>query len=113
MAVLRRRSRNVSFRLSPEEYEALRERCITEGVRSISEYARVSACRSSSQVELQRKDLETEMKIQMLREWVTDLDREVRRLSQILDTARLLSQAANGIKSSRDLAPAGGEKNGQ
>jgi hypothetical protein len=112
MTVLRRRSRNVSFRLSPEEYEAMKERCITEGVRSISEFARTSACRVSDRAEVPRKDLETEMKIQMLREWVSDLDREVRRLSQILDAARLLRQVVDGVKSNQNPASVSDEKIG-
>jgi ribbon-helix-helix CopG family protein len=40
VAVLRSRSRLVTFRLDPEEYAALRRVCITTGARSMSEFAR-------------------------------------------------------------------------
>src|ERR1043165_5100261 len=40
MAVLRSRSRLVTFRLDPEEYAALRRVCISTGARSLSEFAR-------------------------------------------------------------------------
>jgi hypothetical protein len=40
VAVLRSRSRLVTFRLDPEEYAALRRVCITAGARSMSEFAR-------------------------------------------------------------------------
>jgi hypothetical protein len=40
VAVLRSRSRLVTFRLDPEEYTALRRVCISTGARSMSEFAR-------------------------------------------------------------------------
>jgi hypothetical protein len=40
LAVLRSRSRLVTFRLDPEEYAALRRVCVTTGARSMSEFAR-------------------------------------------------------------------------
>lgn len=40
MAVLRSRSRLVTFRLDPEEYDALRRVCVSSGARSMSEFAR-------------------------------------------------------------------------
>jgi hypothetical protein len=40
VAVLRSRSRLVTFRLDPEEYAALRRVCISTGARSLSEFAR-------------------------------------------------------------------------
>jgi len=40
LAVLRSRSRLVTFRLDPEEYAALRRVCLTTGARSMSEFAR-------------------------------------------------------------------------
>jgi hypothetical protein len=40
LAVLRSRSRLVTFRLDPEEYAALRRVCVSTGARSMSEFAR-------------------------------------------------------------------------
>ena len=85
MAVLKRRSRIVSFRLSPEEYEAMRERCITEGARSISDFARASACRSLAPRDSLQKGQVSEATIRLLRARVDELEREVRRLSQFMD----------------------------
>jgi hypothetical protein len=44
MKVVKPRSRQVAFRVSDEEYESLRESCISLGARSISELARSAAC---------------------------------------------------------------------
>jgi len=85
MAVLKRRSRIVSFRLSPEEYEAMKERCIMEGARSISDFARASACRSLTTRESFQKGLVSEATIHLLRARVDELEREVRRLIQFMD----------------------------
>jgi hypothetical protein len=41
-ALLKSRNRLVSFRLAPEEYEALKQVCIAAGARSISDFARES-----------------------------------------------------------------------
>ena len=46
MAVLRSRSRLVTFRLDPEEYAALRRVCTTAGARSLSEFARAAVLAS-------------------------------------------------------------------
>jgi len=45
MSVLKRRSRIVSFRLLEDEYRALENRCVSEGIRSISDLARSAVCR--------------------------------------------------------------------
>ncbi len=38
------RTRIVSFRASPEEYSALQKRSISQGARSVSEFARLATC---------------------------------------------------------------------
>ena len=42
MAILRRKARIVTFRLSIEEYDALTKMCLTLRARSISDFARVA-----------------------------------------------------------------------
>ncbi len=42
MATLDSRNRMISFRLSPEEYDRFRQVCLTNGIRSLSEMARVA-----------------------------------------------------------------------
>ena len=96
MPVLKPRSRIVSFRLSPEEYEAMKDRCILEGARSISDFARASACRFVSGADEIRKDAGTELVIQDLRQRIDDLGREVQRLSRMLAHLRTLETLSLG-----------------
>ena len=46
MAILKRRTKLVSFRLSAEEYEKLQGACAAEGARSISDFARAALQRT-------------------------------------------------------------------
>jgi hypothetical protein len=46
MTVFVRRSRTVNFRLSEMEFEHLRAACMSDGARSVSEYARAVLLRS-------------------------------------------------------------------
>ena len=43
--LLKSRTRLVSFRLSPEEYEALRQVCVAADARSVSDFAREAVLR--------------------------------------------------------------------
>jgi hypothetical protein len=42
MSTFTRRTRTVSFRLSEEEYQELRQVCIAHGIRSMSDFARLT-----------------------------------------------------------------------
>jgi hypothetical protein len=42
MSVIKRKNRMISFRLSDEEYDALRTVCQSHGVRSLSDFARLA-----------------------------------------------------------------------
>ena len=44
MAVIRKRNKLVSFRVSEQEYEVLQNLILTEGARSISDFARGALC---------------------------------------------------------------------
>jgi hypothetical protein len=90
MPVLKRRSRTVSFRLSEEEYETMRERCISQGARSISDFARKAACNSNGNFngnDLRRR-VEPDLALNVLKERVDEIDREIHRLAQILAASR-------------------------
>jgi hypothetical protein len=80
MPVLKRRSRIVSFRLSDEEYEAIMAGCVSQGSRSLSEFARSVAFERATE----GKDL----LIQRLRDRVEELDRMIRNLSPKADESR-------------------------
>lgn len=79
MPVLKRRSRIVSFRLSDEEYQVMMAGCISQGSRSLSEFARSAAC---------DRGLGSKESIQGLKDRVEELDRMVRSLNvKVADTA--------------------------
>lgn len=44
MSVFKPRTRQVSFRMSEQEYERLRSHCVSVGARSISDLARSAVC---------------------------------------------------------------------
>jgi hypothetical protein len=84
MNVLKRRSRMVSFRLSEEEYESLRDICLTAGARSISDIARDAVHRLIGSGGEQKQDIETQLRL--LHERVDLIDQEVRRLAGRLES---------------------------
>ncbi len=87
MAVLKRKSRMISLRLSDDEYEALRSLYRLHGSRSVSEFARNAMQKvigetvpsASSTLETRIVDLDAKM---------ASLDHEVARLVQLIE-ARL------------------------
>jgi hypothetical protein len=77
LAILKRRSRMISFRLSEDEYASLRNLCENEGARSISDLARDAVHR------LMQKDSETQVEtvLRALEGRMDTLDLQVQRLS--------------------------------
>jgi len=77
LAVLKRKSKMISFRLSEEEYANLRSVCENEGVRSVSDFARDAVHR------LVRKQASSSIEsvLQELVGRVDMLDRQVKRLA--------------------------------
>jgi len=86
MAVLKRRTRMVNFRLSEEEYEYLKKVCLTEGARSISDFARAAVCRSMAATGARKE--ETEVLVHILDGKVGELDREVKQLAEQMQAAQ-------------------------
>lgn len=78
-----RRSRMVSFRLSPEEYEQLQSVCATQGARSLSELARAAMQRMISPGR-GAKPLEHE--VGDIRNQVRHLSDQVNRLSEVVES---------------------------
>ncbi len=77
MAILKRRSRMISFRLSEDEYASVRSLCENEGARSVSDLARDAVHRlivkgSETGVELTLRELQGRL---------DSLDLQVQRLS--------------------------------
>ena len=86
MPVLKRRSRIVSFRLSQEEYDALKDTCLAEGARSISDFARSAACRLARNGNGSDETLQAA--VLTLQERVEELDRELKRLAHLLEASQ-------------------------
>jgi hypothetical protein len=82
MVVFKRKTRTLSLRLSEEEYERLRQQSLTQGARSVSDYARETLFRfSGGEPASPSNGLERKMR---------KLDSEVQVLSLELDRLRHL-----------------------
>jgi uncharacterized protein (DUF1778 family) len=80
----KRRSRIISFRLSPEEYECLKKHSRSNGSRSISEFTRSVACKSADA----NKSADAEKldnALENLNSVIDTLSRHVHHLSRILE----------------------------
>jgi len=84
MSVLKRRSRIVSFRLLEDEYRALENRCVSEGIRSISDLARSAVCRMIQRGN-EPVDQTLEEELCKLRGRMEGLDSELRRLGDLVE----------------------------
>ena len=102
MSVFTRRTRTVSFRLSEEEYQELRQVCIAHGIRSMSDFARLT-----TQWWIDGDGTHNEPLLATIRELsgkLRQLDAQVKRLageapSPEEDYAGLKAYAASGEKS--------------
>jgi hypothetical protein len=90
MPVLKRRTRIVSFRLSEEEYEVLFASCVSNGARSLSDYARSATCRPLDKGKPSAADRKAERSIRQLRNRVDELDRVIQQLTIQIDPHRAL-----------------------
>lgn len=88
MAVFKRRTRLVSFRLSDEEYERVQGACMAEGARSISEFARAALQRPAETERTPVSNGENTMDAgtRELVETMKELTRELGRLASVIRT---------------------------
>jgi hypothetical protein len=99
MAVFKPKTRIVSFRLSEEEYECLRQKSLAQGAHSVSDYARVALCRLLGDQAPSPAD-EFEAKVAELDEKMQQVERELQRLARTTqrrresDRTELLTAAA-------------------
>jgi 50S ribosomal subunit-associated GTPase HflX len=106
MSILKRRIRTVSFRLSKEEYDVMQERCISEGARSISDFARAMACGYANNGALLRHDLETEAKLRQLRQRIEELEHDLQRVVQFMEPPKpAAKRASSSADRNRPQAP--------
>lgn len=85
MSVFKPKSRLVSFRLSEDEYDGLKNTCIILGVRSISDFARV-AVSSAIGERLKTPPNSLETKVMKLDESVGQLNGEVQQLRGLVES---------------------------
>ena len=83
MSVLKRRSRMISFRVSEDEYAGLKNLCVNEGARSVSDMARDAVHRLITNHSRPNHQLETV--VQVLQGRIEALDLEVKRLGKALN----------------------------
>ena len=88
MAVMKRRSRMINFRLSEAEYEQLRTFCVLHGERSLSDFARTAVYevmngRNGGPVN------GVETTVEKLSGRVEEIEGELKRLAQLLESAAL------------------------
>jgi len=83
MGVFRRRTRVVSFRLSDDEYESLKQVSLAEGARSVSDYARLALCGLLGGPRQSGRD-GLEAKVCELDEQMQALQHELRRLQAVV-----------------------------
>ena len=97
MPALKRRTRMVNFRLTEDEYEYLKDLCQTEGVGSLSDFARAAVCRSI--VALRPADEALDVRVQILDGKVGELDHTVKQLAKRMEATSFLgSPKKNGTQ---------------
>ena len=90
MPVFKPKTRMISFRLSEDEYEWLRQTSFAQGARSVSDYARVIVSRAiAGEIEL-KADPAT-ARIEQINSRMDELNRELRRLACIVEQQGLAS----------------------
>jgi hypothetical protein len=77
MSILKRRSRIVSFRLSDEEYDSLKNVSTTRGARSVSEFTRAVACNANEPEKIENT-------LRSLDERMALLDRRLQILAEVI-----------------------------
>jgi hypothetical protein len=82
MSVLKRRSRMISFRVSEDEYVGLKNLCVNEGARSVSDMARDAVQRLIAK---RSPNHPLETVVQVLQGKIEALDVEVKRLGKTLN----------------------------
>jgi hypothetical protein len=94
MSVLKRRSRMISFRVSEDEYAGLKNLCVNEGARSVSDMARDAVHRlitnhsypnNQTWPNQARPNHQLETVVQVLQGRIEALDLEVKRLGKALN----------------------------
>lgn len=84
MSVYKRKSRMISFRISDEEYEQLRKISLSQGARSVSDYARSALIRGDADCGLPDCGRALKAKVVQLDDELHELRETVDRLTGIV-----------------------------
>ena len=82
MPTFKKRNRIISFRVSDEEFEILLQVSEAQGAHSISDYARLAACRAIAE---SGAGATLAVQVEALESRVQQLSSQVERLSQLFD----------------------------
>jgi hypothetical protein len=101
MSVLKRRSRMISFRVSEDEYAGLKNLCVNEGARSVSDMARDAVHRLITNHSWPNNQAwpnnQLETVVQVLQGRIEALDLEVKRLGKALNGQSPTRSNSSGI----------------
>jgi hypothetical protein len=97
----RRMRRTISFRVSEDEFQQLRNKSEVTGARSVSDYARLSLCGPSAQ-----SNDEHDMKIQELSEGIKRLSADIRLLFEMIEAPQRNRSGQNAMVASNGGAEA-------
>ena len=81
MAILKPRTKIVTFRVAEEEFEYLKNLSIAEGARSLSDYTRAAVCNVASRPP---RDVELYARVRKLDGKVEEIERAVKELVQLI-----------------------------
>jgi len=101
MAVFKPKIRTVSFRLSEDEYECLRQTSQNRGARSVSDYARVTLCHMVAGGPGAAES--PEARIEQIQQKMRELDRQIQRLAKVVESLR---NNANANEATLEAMPA-------
>ena len=86
MSVFKPRNRVVTFRLAEDEFEHLKNLCVSEGARSISDLARATLCNGHVVTRISQ-DAGLDARVRRLDGKVEELDRAVKELVRLVGNA--------------------------
>ncbi len=88
MSILKPRNRLVNFRLTDEEFVYLREQCVAQGARSISDFARGAVLRQADR-SAPAPESSTTQSLAELQSMLVKLEARVGKLVQQVDSASI------------------------
>ena len=92
MAILKPRTKIITFRVAEEEFEQLKNLSVAEGARSLSDYARAAVCNPAPSRTAMR-EVELDARVRKLDGKVEELDPAVKELTELIGSGYLARRA--------------------